>query len=141
MSLKLTSEEKEFLQGRRGADNRSERSFVKVSAEDVPVYIPAGHALTSNRRLAGPHNGSEQVEFIIGEMQRGGGAERHTHAGFDQMIYMLQGVLKATTPDRQDTLIAGDLALFVKGTEHEIQCESEMARFIVLYSPPCQRLE
>jgi len=119
----------------------NKKSFIKVSAEDAPVYEPAGHAFTCNRRLAGPHNGSENIEFIIGEMQKGGGADNHIHTDFDQMIYMLHGVLRVTTPGRQDTIVAGDLAVFTKGMEHEILCESDMARFIVLYGPPCQRMQ
>ena len=113
-----------------------QKGFIKVNADDVPVYEPSGHKNTYNRRLAGLFNGSENIEFIIGEMHSGGGAERHVHSNVDQMMYVMDGTLRIISPGGEEIAAPGDLVVFIKGEEHEVQCESEFARFIVLYSPP-----
>jgi len=117
----------------------SKKVFIKVSTKEVPVYKPAGHENTHNRRLAGPHNGSEYIEFIIGEMHKGGSAENHFHADSDQMIYMLEGELHVVSPDREENITPGDLVVFPKEVAHEVQCKTDFARFVVLYGPPKQK--
>jgi len=112
--------------------------FIKVSIKDSPVYEPEGHEHTYNRRLVGPFNGSEHLEFIVGEMHKGGGAKKHCHTELDQIIYMLEGELRIISPQQDETITPGDLVLFLKGIEHEVHCESELARFVVIYGPPKQ---
>lgn len=94
---------------------------------------------TYNRRLAGSFNGSDNVEFIIGEMHRGGGAVNHLHTDFDQMMYILEGELRIISPGREEVVVPGDLVVFPKNLEHQVLCETELARFVVLYSPPRQK--
>lgn len=74
-----------------------QKEHIKVSLSEVPVYEPPGHSDTYNRRLAGPFNGSNNVEFIIGEMGRTGDAAPHTHHGFDQLMFILEGQLRITS--------------------------------------------
>ena len=74
------------------------KEHIKVSLSEVPVYEPPGHHDTFNRRLAGPFNGSNNVEFIIGEMGKTGDADPHTHHGFDQLMFILEGELRITSP-------------------------------------------
>ena len=114
------------------------KSFIKVSEKDPPVYKPSGHNHTYNRRLAGPFNGSKHIEFIIGEMNKGGGAKNHFHTDSDQMMYILEGALRIISPEREEKIFPGDLVVFLKGVEHEVQCETEQAKFVVLYGPPRQ---
>ena len=109
--------------------------FFKISEGDVVPYQPDGHTLTLNRRLAGRFNGSQNVEFIIGEMARGGGAQGHMHEDMDQMIFLLEGKLRITSADKEEMMLPGDLAVMLKGTRHEVWCEADHARFIIIYSP------
>lgn len=116
------------------------KEHIKVSLKDVEVYEPPAHSDTYNRRMAGPFNGSNNVEFIIGEMGRTGDAEPHTHHGFDQMMYILEGKLRITSPatGKEDIFEPEDLVIFPDGVEHKVVVESEKAKFIVIYGPPKQ---
>ena len=116
------------------------KEHTQVSEKDVPVYEPPAHNDTFNRRLAGPFNGSNNVEFIIGEMGRTGDAAPHTHHGFDQLMYILEGQLRITSPatGKEDVFVPGDLVIFPDGVEHKVVVESEKSRFVVVYGPPKQ---
>ena len=116
------------------------KEHIKVSEKDVPVYEPPGHNDTFTRRLAGPFNGSNNVEFIIGEMGRTGDAAPHTHHGFDQLMYILEGQLRISSPatGKEEVFVPGDLVIFPDGVEHKVVVESEKSRFIVVYGPPKQ---
>ena len=118
------------------------KEHIKVSEKNCPVYEPPGHSDTYNRRLAGPFNGSNNIEFIIGEMGKTGDAAPHTHHGFDQMMYLLEGSLKITSPatGKVDVFEPGDLVIFPDGVEHKVEVVSEHARFVVLYGPPKQHM-
>ena len=62
-----------------------------VRPEDVPAYSPPLHAGTVNRRLVGKEvNGSRQVEVVLGAVESGGVAERHTHE-VEQAMYVIEG--------------------------------------------------
>jgi quercetin dioxygenase-like cupin family protein len=118
-----------------------EKSPIVISASSAPVYEPEGHALTYNQRLAGPFNGSENAEFVIGKMYQGGGAKGHSHSEFDQMMFMLEGELRVVAPGFDCSIFPDDLIVFPKNVQHEVFCVSDVARFIVIYSPPKQELE
>ena len=119
-----------------------QKEHIKVSLSEVPVYEPPGHSDTYNRRLAGPFNGSNNVEFIIGEMGRTGDAAPHTLHGFDQLMFILEGQLRITSPatGKEDVFVPGDLVIFPDGVEHKVVVESEHAKFCVLYGPPKQHM-
>jgi quercetin dioxygenase-like cupin family protein len=110
-------------------------TFLKISEDDIAVYEPLDHINTFNRRLAGAYNGSQNIEFIIGEMRKGGGAQKHLHTDCDQLMYILEGELQILLPSREETVAPGDLVVFFKGLEHEVHCKSETAKFVVIYSP------
>lgn len=112
------------------------QKYIKVSETEVPVYCPPGHGDTFNRRLLGPKDGSQNIEFIIGKMGRVGNAEPHAHATFDQIMYMLEGRVRVTGDGPDVVLKVGDLIYFPKGCEHRVEVETEEAKFIVLYTPP-----
>ena len=116
------------------------KEHIKVSLSEVPVYEPPGHHDTFNRRLAGPFNGSNNVEFIIGEMGKTGDADPHTHHGFDQLMFILEGELRITSPatGKEAVFAPGDLVIFPDGVEHKVVVESEKSRFVVVYGPPKQ---
>ncbi len=112
------------------------RQYIKVSEKETPVYCPPGHADTYNRRLLGPKDGSRNVEFIIGKMGRVGNAEPHAHATFDQIMYMLEGRIRVTGDGPEVFLSPGDLIYFPAGCSHQVDVETEEAKFVVLYTPP-----
>ena len=87
-----------------------------------------------------PGNGSNNVEFIIGEMGRTGDAAPHTHHGFDQLMYILEGQLRISSPatGKEEVFVPGDLVIFPDGVEHKVVVESEKSRFVVVYGPPKQ---
>ena len=110
--------------------------YIKVSENQMPEYCPPDHENTFNRRLLGPREGSMQVEFIIGRMRKGGNASPHLHADFDQVMYMLEGTVCVTGDGADVVLAPGDLIYFPRNCMHEVDVQSEEAKFIVLYSPP-----
>lgn len=85
---------------------------------------------------------AHNVEFIIGEMGRTGDAAPHTHHGFDQLMFILEGQLRITSPatGKEDVFVPGDLVIFPDGVEHKVVVESEHAKFCVLYGPPKQHM-
>ena len=51
-----------------------------VRSGEVPGYHPANHTGTTNRRLIGPETvGAQQVEVVLGEIEKGQGALPHAH--------------------------------------------------------------
>lgn len=111
-------------------------SHIKISESDVPIYVPAGHAGTYNKRLAGRFNCSNNIEFIIDEIDETGDAEAHVHDDVDQMIYLLEGKLRIISPGKEDLMVPGELVIFAKGVEHRAISASKKARFAVIYGPP-----
>lgn len=112
------------------------KQYVKVSANNVPVYTPPGHDDTYNKRLIGPHNGAQYVELILGEMGKTGHAEPHYHAEFEQCMYLLTGKLSVTGDGEPVELVPGDAILFPKNSTHKVTCETDKATFLVIYTPP-----
>jgi quercetin dioxygenase-like cupin family protein len=112
------------------------KKYIKVNENDVPVYCPPGHGDTYNRRLLGPKEGSDRLEFIIGRMGRSGNAAAHVHGAFDQVMYMLEGRIRVTGDGPEVTLEKGDLIYFPVGCSHKVEVETEDAKFVVLYTPP-----
>ncbi len=112
------------------------KTYKKVSLQDVPVYTPPGHDDTYNRRLVGPKDGAEHVEVIVGEMGKSGHAVPHSHAEFEQCMYMLSGVLRVTGDGDEVVLEKDDFIIFPKGSAHKVVCETEKATFLVIYTPP-----
>lgn len=75
-------------------------------------------------------------------MGRTGDAAPHTHHGFDQLMFILEGQLRITSPatGKEDVFVPGDLVIFPDGVEHKVVVESEHAKFCVLYGPPKQHM-
>ena len=72
----------------RAADDEPSAAIRAVDPADVERYEPAGHAKTRNRCLFV----DEHMEIIEGSIERGGGAERHSHRDNEQLLYVLGGV-------------------------------------------------
>lgn len=92
-----------------------------VDPADVAPYAPAGHAKTQNRCLFV----DEHMEIIEGLIERGGGAERHSHRDNEQLLYVLSG---AGVPL---------LIYYPKGAAHGTGGGiAEPLELLVIYSPP-----
>ena len=67
-------------------------SKYRVRQSELTPYAPANHTGTRNFRLIGPETvGAQQVEVLIGELERGKGALPHAHPGIEQVCYLLEG--------------------------------------------------
>ena len=115
--------------------------FIKINPNDVGVYTPEGHDDTYNRRLVGPNMGAKYVEVILGEMGQKGVADPHAHKNFEQIIYLLEGNLKVISQGVEEELEPGDLGFIPVGVSHQVFCETEKARFLIIYAPPKKYLQ
>jgi len=118
------------------------KDIVIVHGSEAKPYGPPGHAGTFNTRLAGPFNGSENVEFCIGTTEKGGGAHAHVHKDFDQLMYVLEGKTKVISNDtgEEDILEPGDLVRFPAGVMHQTISLTD-TKVIVIYGPPKQHMD
>jgi len=108
--------------GGRAASSHDERAAMRsVNPDDVRPYEPAGHAKTRNRCLFV----DEHMEIIEGFIERGGGAERHSHRDHEQLLYVLAGVGVPL------------LIHYPKGAPHGTGGGiAEPLELLVIYSPP-----
>ncbi len=124
--LTVVSDELELLEiaraGARSAPgNGSAAEVLAIRPEDVAAYEPAGHAKTRNRCLFV----DEHMEIIEGLIERGGGAERHSHRDNEQLLYVLSGAGAAL------------LVYYPRGAPHGTGGGiAEPLELLVIYSPP-----
>jgi quercetin dioxygenase-like cupin family protein len=91
--LSLLSDEVVLLEiaraGAQAASSSEQAAAVRaVDPDDVEPYEPAGHKKTRNRCLWV----DDHMEIIEGMIERGGGAEQHSHPNNEQLLYVLGGV-------------------------------------------------
>ncbi len=111
-----------------------------VRAEEVPPYSPPLHAGTVNRRLVGRDvNGSTQVEMVLGVLEPGGVAERHSHDAQEQVMYILEGRARIEVGDTvKEEVGPGTACFFPMGMPHRVQALTPM-KTLVIYAPPLER--
>ncbi|MDI3307620.1 MAG: cupin domain-containing protein [Acetobacteraceae bacterium] len=109
-----------------------------VRPEDVPVYGPANHTGTANRRLIGPETvGARQLEVVLGTLQKGGAALPHAHPGIEQVCYMLEGRARATVGGASCEIGPGECCFFPADAPHSFEVVSdEPVKVLVIYAPP-----
>jgi mannose-6-phosphate isomerase-like protein (cupin superfamily) len=109
-----------------------------VRADEVPGYHPANHVGTLNRRLIGRDNvGAEQLEVVLGTIERGKGALPHAHPGIEQVCYMIQGRARAEVAGESCELGPGDCCFFPPDLPHVFTVTSEEpVKVLVIYAPP-----
>ena len=109
-----------------------------VQTDAVQPYSPANHTGTVNRRLIGPETvGAEQLEVILGVVEKGKGALPHSHPGIEQVCYLLEGSARAEVNGEAMELNPGDCCFFPAGAPHVFTVTSdEPAKVLVIYSPP-----
>jgi mannose-6-phosphate isomerase-like protein (cupin superfamily) len=109
-----------------------------VNAQSVPAYSPANHTGTVNRRLIGPETvGAQQLEVVLGLVQKGHGAQPHSHPGIEQVCYMLEGRARAEVNGEVMELGPGDCCFFPADAPHVFTVTSvEPVKVLVIYAPP-----
>ena len=109
----------------------------RVRQSEVEPYSPANHTGTKNFRLIGPHTvGANNLEVLIGEIERGKGALPHAHPGIEQVCYLLEGNAHVEVAGEKFELAAGEACFFPADATHLFIVTSERARVMVIYSPP-----
>ena len=116
-------------------NKKGKNRFIKVNPKDVGAYTPESHDDTYNRRLVGPNMGAKYVEVILGEMGQKGVADQHVHKNFEQIIYLLEGNLRVISRGDEEILEPGDLGFIPVRVSHQVFCETEKARFLIIYAP------
>src|SRR3972149_2307573 len=91
-----------------------------VRPEEVPSYSPPLHVGTVNRRLVGKDvNGSTRVELVLGTVEPGGVAERHTHE-VEQAMYVVEGRALVEVGDDKREVGPGTACFFPPGMPHRV---------------------
>jgi quercetin dioxygenase-like cupin family protein len=109
-----------------------------VKADSVDAYSPANHTGTVNRRLIGPETvGAQQLEVVLGVVEKGKGAQPHSHPGIEQVCYLLEGRARAEVAGQVMELVPGDCCFFPADAPHVFTVTSETpAKVLVIYAPP-----
>jgi quercetin dioxygenase-like cupin family protein len=109
-----------------------------VNADSVRPYSPANHTGTVNRRLIGPETvGAKQLEVVLGVVEKGKGAQPHSHPGIEQVCYMLEGRARAEVAGQVMDLGPGDCCFFPADAPHVFTVTSDQpVKVLVIYAPP-----
>jgi quercetin dioxygenase-like cupin family protein len=109
-----------------------------VRAAQVEGYHPANHVGTLNQRLIGRETvGAEQLEVVLGTIEKGKGALPHAHPGIEQVCYMIQGRARAEVAGQSCELGPGDCCFFPPDIPHVFTVTSEEpVKVLVIYAPP-----
>ncbi len=115
-----------------------QKSRYFVFQDDVPGYHPANHVGTLNKRLIGRETvGAQQLEVLLGVIEKGKGALPHAHPNIEQACYMLEGRARAEVGGEVQELGPGDSCFFPAGMEHAFTVVSDTpVKVLVIYSPP-----
>lgn len=108
-----------------------------VRAAEQTSYSPSGHTGTRNTRMVSAAlNGSQNMEVIVAEVERGAGASPHAHPGMEQAQYFLEGTARVEIEDEVFNVGPGDMCFFPEGVFHSITVTSERMKVLVIYAPP-----
>ena len=111
-----------------------------VRPEEVLAYSPPLHAGTVNRRLVGKDvTGSQAVEVVLGVVEPGGVAERHTHE-VEQAMYILEGHALVDVAEARQEVGPGTACFFPPGVPHRVESLGPgPLKALVIYAPPLER--
>lgn len=109
-----------------------------VRGAQVPVYHPANHTGTANRRLIGADTvGAKGVEMVLGVIEKNSGALPHAHPGIEQVCYLLEGTAVAEVEGERCELGPGDACYFPADKMHKFTATSDKpVKVLVVYTPP-----
>lgn len=101
---------------------------------DVPAYVPAGHTGTVNRRLIGQ---AENFHLVLGTLEKGAEARRHSHPDLEQGMYVLEGRVLIEAAGERKEVGPGGVVFFPAGVPHRVEALSEApTRLLIVYAPP-----
>lgn len=109
-----------------------------IKEAQIPGYHPANHTGTLNRRLISRETvGAQNVEVLLGVIEKGKGALPHAHPGIEQVCYLLSGTARAQVNDEVADMVAGDCCYFPPDQPHVFTVTSDdPVRVLIIYSPP-----
>ena len=74
--------------------------------------------------------------MLIGEIEQGEVALRHSHPGIEQVAYLLEGTADVEVGDEKFKMQQGDTVFFPADVPHRFQATSARVRVMVIYTPP-----
>lgn len=109
-----------------------------IKEAQIPGYHPANHTGTLNRRLISRETvGAQNVEVLLGVIEKGKGALPHAHPGIEQVCYLLSGTARAQVNDEVADMVPGDCCYFPPDQPHVFTVTSDdPVRVLIIYSPP-----
>lgn len=109
-----------------------------VRLEDVEPYSPPLHSGTVNRRLVGRQSvGAQNIEVVLGVLEKGGGAEKHAHNDVEQAMYILEGRAIVEVGEVREEVGPNTALFFPPGVAHALEVVSETPlKTLVIYGPP-----
>lgn len=109
-----------------------------IKESDIEGYSPANHTGTLNKRLISQETvGAKSVEMLLGTIEPGQGAQKHSHPGIEQICYLLEGKAIASVGNKEQEMEAGDCCFFPSDIPHTFTVIGDKpARLLVIYTPP-----
>ncbi len=108
-----------------------------IRVAQLPSYTPPGHSGTTNVRLVdGRFNG--RFELVLGKLEPGGVADRHSHEREAQVVYVRAGQARVTLGSDAPQLCGPETVIRIPpGVDHEVvSLGPETLELIIVYSPP-----
>jgi quercetin dioxygenase-like cupin family protein len=108
-----------------------------IRVGQLPSYTPPGHSETTNVRLVdGRFNG--KFELVLGRIEPGGIADRHSHDHAAQVIYVRAGQARVTLGNDPPQICGPETVIRIPaGVEHEVvSLGPETLDLMIVYSPP-----
>lgn len=114
------------------------KSRYVISSEGTNPYSPANHTGTVNQRVIGRENvGAQNVEVLIGTIEKNHGALRHLHPNLEQASYILQGEGVGELRGAEQPAKPGVWMLTPEAAPHHFTVTSdEPVKVLVVYAPP-----
>jgi quercetin dioxygenase-like cupin family protein len=99
---------------------------------------PVNHTDTVNRGLIGPKTvRAQQLEVVLGQVEKGNGAQSHSHPGIEQVCYVLESLARAEVAGEAMELGPGDCRFFPADVPHVFTVTTEEpVKVPVSYAPP-----
>ncbi|HEX9570023.1 MAG TPA: cupin domain-containing protein [Rhodospirillales bacterium] len=121
-------------------DKDGGKTKVVEHVSEMPTYAPPGHSGTSNVRLI-DRAFAGNYELVIGTIEPGGIAGRHSHGKETQAMYVIAGAARVALGDAPpETHGPGTIFRIPPGLDHAVESLGpEPLRLLIVYSPPLPR--
>jgi len=117
-----------------------DRTKVVEHVSNMPTYAPPGHSGTSNVRLVDRAFAGD-YEMVLGTIEPGGTAARHSHGGETQAMYVIAGRARVALGVAPAEIHgAGTIFRIPPGLDHAVESVGpDPLRLLIVYSPPLPR--